>query len=331
MLLETQLEIQTKKSSSLFTVSNRGRHLSNQKRLILTAALKRDHRLLNCISSALFPDWLTVLFIIIGILLLIMLFCICCCQCCPQKCCCYVRCPCCPQQCCCPEKGKEMTQLMKLYQQQRGSCILSKGVESVCTFKNKSFRSVNIPNSFLLITCYLAIKSSYHGQVSSHLSAVMQHRMMKEAQRAMFPWMGGQPVYGPMSHASSQMNPLLYTGAQPFFDVWMTSQFLEYHIFTSPLCLSSFISMFFHHPGSASGKSIPLNPMPLPPPQSSAYSLPPPSANGNLTPANNHVLDYLESQVRGMDMTSPLLQVRISSQCFRTILASYYLNFSTME
>ncbi|XP_042349121.1 immunoglobulin-like domain-containing receptor 1 [Plectropomus leopardus] len=99
--------------------------------------------------------------------------------------------------------------------------------------------------------------------------AVMQHRMMKEAQRAMAPWVGGQPVYAPMTHASSQMNPLLY-------------------------------------PGSVSGKSIPLKPMPLPPPQSSAYSMPPPSVH---TPANsNHVLDYLENQVRGMDMTSPLLQ-----------------------
>ncbi|TNM90917.1 hypothetical protein fugu_003206 [Takifugu bimaculatus] len=103
--------------------------------------------------------------------------------------------------------------------------------------------------------------------------AVMQHRMIKEAQRAMAPWMGGQPVYGPISHASTQMNPLLYSG-------------------------------------SASGKSIPLKAMPLPPPQSSAYSMPPPSHNGNITPANtNHMLDYLESQVRGMDMTSPLLQV----------------------
>ncbi|XP_041790662.1 immunoglobulin-like domain-containing receptor 1 [Chelmon rostratus] len=102
--------------------------------------------------------------------------------------------------------------------------------------------------------------------------AVMQHRMMKEAQRAMAPWLGGQPVYGPMSHASSQMNPLLY-------------------------------------PGSVSGKSIPLKPMPLPPPQSSSYSMPPPSGHGNHTPANtNHMLDYLESQVRGMNATSPLLQ-----------------------
>ncbi|XP_035538063.1 immunoglobulin-like domain-containing receptor 1 [Morone saxatilis] len=102
--------------------------------------------------------------------------------------------------------------------------------------------------------------------------AVMQHRMIKEAQRAMAPWMGGQPVYAPMSHASSQMNPLLYSG-------------------------------------SASGKSFPMKPMPLPPPQSSAYSMPPPSVHGNHTPANtNQMLDYLESQVRGMDMASPLLQ-----------------------
>ncbi|XP_029354085.1 immunoglobulin-like domain-containing receptor 1a [Echeneis naucrates] len=102
--------------------------------------------------------------------------------------------------------------------------------------------------------------------------AVMQHRMMKEAQRAMAPWLGGQPVYAPMTHASSQMNPLLYSG-------------------------------------SISGKNIPMNPMPLPPPQSSAYSMPPPSAHGTHTPANtNQMLDYLESQVRGMDATSPLLQ-----------------------
>lgn len=143
----------------------------------------------------------------------------------------------------------------------------------------------------------------------------MQHRMMKEAQRAMVPWMGGQPVYGPISHASSQMNPLLYSGTQTFFDVLTTSPFCEHHHYLiSSLCLSSFFSMFFHHLGSASGKSIPLKAMPLPPPQSSAYSMPPPSANGNLTPANtNHMLDYLESQVRGMDMTSPLLQVCLAS------------------
>ncbi|XP_035015191.1 immunoglobulin-like domain-containing receptor 1a isoform X2 [Hippoglossus stenolepis] len=99
--------------------------------------------------------------------------------------------------------------------------------------------------------------------------AVMEHRMMKQAQMS---WMGGQPVYGPMSHASSQMNPLLY-------------------------------------PGSNSGKIMQMQPMPLPPPQSSAYSMPPPSVHGNHSPANtNQMLNYLESQVRGMDMNSPLLQ-----------------------
>uniref|UniRef100_A0A3Q3XEG0 Ig-like domain-containing protein n=1 Tax=Mola mola TaxID=94237 RepID=A0A3Q3XEG0_MOLML len=44
--------------------------------------------------------------------------------------------------------------------------------------------------------------------------AVMEHRMMKEARRAIAPWMGGQPVYGPMSNAPSQMNPLLYAPPQ---------------------------------------------------------------------------------------------------------------------
>ncbi|KAK1891657.1 Immunoglobulin-like domain containing receptor 1 [Dissostichus eleginoides] len=97
---------------------------------------------------------------------------------------------------------------------------------------------------------------------------VMQHRMMKDAQRAMAPWMGGQPLYGQMSNGS-QMNPLLYAG-------------------------------------SVSGKSIPMKSMPLPPPHSSAYSMPPPSAHGTHTP--NHMLDYLEGQVRGIDMASPLMQ-----------------------
>uniref|UniRef100_A0A096MGV4 Immunoglobulin-like domain containing receptor 1a n=1 Tax=Poecilia formosa TaxID=48698 RepID=A0A096MGV4_POEFO len=98
--------------------------------------------------------------------------------------------------------------------------------------------------------------------------AVMQHRMMKEAQRAMTPWLNGQPVYAPLSQVSSQMNPALY-------------------------------------PGSVSGKSIPLKPMPP-----TAYSMPPPSVQGTHVSANtNQMLDYLENQVRGMDVTSPLLQM----------------------
>ncbi|KAM9765997.1 immunoglobulin-like domain-containing receptor 1 isoform 1-T1 [Menidia menidia] len=111
--------------------------------------------------------------------------------------------------------------------------------------------------------------------------AVMQHRMMKEAQRAMAPWLGGQPVYAPMSHASTQMNPMLYSG-------------------------------------SVSGKSMPLKPMPLPPPQSSAYSMPTRSVQGAHTPGNNsQMLDYLENQVRGMDMASPLLQSQPPPQAYQ--------------
>lgn len=44
---------------------------------------------------------------------------------------------------------------------------------------------------------------------------VMQHRMMSEAQKAMAPWLHGQPVYAPIgSNGSSQANPLLYSGVQ---------------------------------------------------------------------------------------------------------------------
>ncbi|XP_055363149.1 immunoglobulin-like domain-containing receptor 1 isoform X2 [Betta splendens] len=87
--------------------------------------------------------------------------------------------------------------------------------------------------------------------------AVMQHRMMKDAQKAMAPWLGGQPVYAPMSNISSQ-NPSLY-----------------------------------------SGKNLPLQPMPLPPPHYSAYNMPPPSVHGSQTPAStNKMLDYLENQAQ---------------------------------
>ncbi|KAI1899669.1 hypothetical protein AGOR_G00064160 [Albula goreensis] len=119
--------------------------------------------------------------------------------------------------------------------------------------------------------------------------AVIQHRMMKEAQKAMAPWVHGQPVYAPISsHASSsQMNPLMYS---------------EY----------------------ASKQNIPMAAMPLPPPQPGYPSMHPgihpngmaPSIHGNgMAPSihgsahgTSQALDYLESQVRGMDMGTPLLQ-----------------------
>ncbi|XP_017557313.1 immunoglobulin-like domain-containing receptor 1a [Pygocentrus nattereri] len=109
--------------------------------------------------------------------------------------------------------------------------------------------------------------------------AVMQHRMMKDAQKAMSAWTNGQQVYAPLSNHSSvyQMNPMLYGG-------------------------------------SASGK-IPMTPVPLPPPQPGPMpvAMPPPSMHGNgsvhgSAHGTNNMLDYLESQMRGMDMTSPLLQ-----------------------
>ncbi|XP_067896959.1 immunoglobulin-like domain-containing receptor 1 [Heterodontus francisci] len=57
--------------------------------------------------------WLTVIFIIMGILLLFILISICWCQCCPQKCCCYLRCICCPKRCCCPEEALARHELVK--------------------------------------------------------------------------------------------------------------------------------------------------------------------------------------------------------------------------
>lgn len=169
-----------------------------------------------------------------------------------------------------------------------------------------------------------------------HLAAVMQHRMMKEAQRAMAPWVGGQPIYGPMSHASSQMNPLLYSGAHMHTSCdWFSAAHSDLCTFRSFwsltvlwMCVFNALSLPL---GSASGKSIPLKPMPLPPPQSLSYSMPPPSSgHGNHTPANTHqMLDYLESQVRGMDMVSPLLQVRKYLACvWRCVSSSFILCLS---
>ncbi|CAB1442683.1 unnamed protein product, partial [Pleuronectes platessa] len=44
--------------------------------------------------------------------------------------------------------------------------------------------------------------------------AVMQHRMMRDAQKAMAPWMNGQPIYAPISSNPSQTGvPILYSGS----------------------------------------------------------------------------------------------------------------------
>lgn len=62
--------------------------------------------------------------------------------------------------------------------------------------------------------------------------------------------------------------------------------------------------------GSVSGKGT-MTPVPLPPPQLAhmPISMAPPSVHGNGSiHGTNQVLDYLESRVRRMDVTSPLLQ-----------------------
>lgn len=110
--------------------------------------------------------------------------------------------------------------------------------------------------------------------------AVMQHRMMKEAKRAMAPWLHGQPVYAPMSNGSSQANPMLYPGSVSDYPV---------------------------KPG------IPLAPMAYPPPQQGPPMAPSAYGNGSIqgsAQGTNVMLDYLESQVRGMDVAAPLLHAQ---------------------
>lgn len=104
--------------------------------------------------------------------------------------------------------------------------------------------------------------------------AVMQHRMIREAQKAMVPWMQGQPIYAPISsNASSQGVPILYSGS---YSDYPTKQ-------------------------SLAMAPMPLSPMALQAP-------PPPLVNGSLqgsVQGTSQVLDYLEHQVRGLDVSPP--------------------------
>ncbi|KAK1802930.1 hypothetical protein P4O66_021458, partial [Electrophorus voltai] len=113
---------------------------------------------------------------------------------------------------------------------------------------------------------------------------VMQYRMMKEAQKAMSSWTGGQPIYAPLSSHSSAypMEPVMYAGS--------------------------------------AGKipMSPVPPLPLPPPQGGLVhvAMPPPSIHGmppsihgnGSSHGTNQMLDYLENQMRGLDVNSPLIQ-----------------------
>nr|XP_057937478.1 immunoglobulin-like domain-containing receptor 1b [Doryrhamphus excisus] len=103
--------------------------------------------------------------------------------------------------------------------------------------------------------------------------AVMQHRMLREAKRAMVPWMHGQPIYAPISSNNSiQGVPMLYSGS-------------------------------YSDPGKQNFAMMPmqLSPMNLPPQQPA----PPHHLNGSAKSSvqnTRHVLDYLENQVRGLPM-----------------------------
>ncbi|KAM3607646.1 uncharacterized protein V6R79_011218 [Siganus canaliculatus] len=109
--------------------------------------------------------------------------------------------------------------------------------------------------------------------------AVMQHRMLKEAQKAMAPWMNGQPIYAPISsNGSSQGVPILYSGS--FSDQPVKQNFAMAPMHMSPLPLQQ-------------------HPPPLVPPHHGNHSL-----RGN-SPATAPMLDYLENQVRGLDVAPP--------------------------
>lgn len=110
--------------------------------------------------------------------------------------------------------------------------------------------------------------------------AVMRHKMMREAHKSMVPWLHGQPIYAPIGPSSSQGNPLLYSGS-----------------FSEP----------------SSKHNLPMAPMAIPPPQLAPPFVPQHGyqANGSMNGSvrgNNQVLDFLETQVRGMDMAVPMLQ-----------------------
>lgn len=109
--------------------------------------------------------------------------------------------------------------------------------------------------------------------------AVMQHRMLKEAQKAMVPWMNGQPIYAPISsHASSQGVPILYSGS---YSDYPTKQ------------------NFAMAPMQLSPMGLEQQPPPPPPPHHMNSSM------RSSIQGTNQVLDYLENQVRGLDVAAP--------------------------
>uniref|UniRef100_A0A3Q4G835 Immunoglobulin-like domain containing receptor 1b n=1 Tax=Neolamprologus brichardi TaxID=32507 RepID=A0A3Q4G835_NEOBR len=108
--------------------------------------------------------------------------------------------------------------------------------------------------------------------------AVMEHKMLKEARKAMLPWMNGQPIYAPISsNASSQGVPILYSDSY--------SDYPNKHNFAmAPMQLSP----------------MGLQQQPPPPPLHYGNS----SVRGSIH-GNNQVLEYFENQVRGLDVIAP--------------------------
>ncbi|TKS66973.1 Immunoglobulin-like domain-containing receptor 1 [Collichthys lucidus] len=110
--------------------------------------------------------------------------------------------------------------------------------------------------------------------------AVMQHRMLRDAQKAMVPWMAGQPIYAPISsNASSQGVPILYSGS--YSDYPVKQNFAMAPMELAPMALQQ-------QP-------------PAPPPPHHVNN----SVRSSSNRGTGQVLDYLEHQVRGLDMPAP--------------------------
>ncbi|KAM8856921.1 immunoglobulin-like domain-containing receptor 1b [Synchiropus picturatus] len=107
--------------------------------------------------------------------------------------------------------------------------------------------------------------------------AVMQHRMMREARKAMAPWMSGQPIYAPIaSNTSSQGVPILYSGS--YSDYPTKSNFAMAPMQMAPLQQQQQPLPLQHHVNGSTSGSV---------------------------QANNQFLDLLENQVRGLDLAAP--------------------------
>ncbi|XP_061580572.1 immunoglobulin-like domain-containing receptor 1b [Cololabis saira] len=105
--------------------------------------------------------------------------------------------------------------------------------------------------------------------------AVMQHRMLREARKAMAPWMNGQPIYAPVSsNGSSLGGPVLYSGSYAEYPT-------KHNFAMAPMQLA------------------PMNPMNPPPPPPHHLHL-----HSNVQ-GTNQVLDYLENRVKGLDVAVP--------------------------